>query len=157
MCSMFFCVFACVFSMSAILHMFLFCLCELVYLLEAVFVFLLTVWVDFVLEGGRTLGWLERLWDKDETQKIFFILCVCLFVYVNGSVFFYVLVCVWEGTPWLGWLERLWDKDETQKIFFILCVYLFSCPGQLNRWPCHSVSQWVSLVTRVNNDRTRVR
>ena len=21
---------------------------------------------------------------------------------------------------------------------------LFSCPGQLNRWPCHSVSRWVS-------------
>ena len=23
----------------------------------------------------------------------------------------------------------------------------FSCPGQLNRWPCHSLSQWVSEVT----------
>ena len=22
--------------------------------------------------------------------------------------------------------------------------HLFSCPGQLNRWPCHSVSEWVS-------------
>ena len=23
-------------------------------------------------------------------------------------------------------------------------VYFFSCPGQLNRWHCHSVSEWVS-------------
>ena len=23
-------------------------------------------------------------------------------------------------------------------------VSFFSCPGQLNRWPCHSLSEWVS-------------
>ena len=24
---------------------------------------------------------------------------------------------------------------------------IFSCPGQLNRWPCHSLIEWVSQVT----------
>ena len=26
----------------------------------------------------------------------------------------------------------------------VYCDMLFSCPGQLNRWPCQSVSEWVS-------------
>ena len=25
-----------------------------------------------------------------------------------------------------------------------LVLYLFSCPEQLNRWPCHSITHWVS-------------
>ena len=28
------------------------------------------------------------------------------------------------------------DKKKSSQFYF------FSCPGQLNRWPCHSLSQW---------------
>ena len=31
-------------------------------------------------------------------------------------------------------------KVSQKKVLQKKC--LFSCPGQLNRWPCHSVSQW---------------
>ena len=35
-----------------------------------------------------------------------------------------------------GWLE-VWQS------VWKLQVIIFSCPGQLNRWPCHSLSGWV--------------
>ena len=35
----------------------------------------------------------------------------------------------------------LWNKKDSESVagWFKL---IFSCPGQLNRWPCHSLSEW---------------
>ena len=29
-------------------------------------------------------------------------------------------------------------------IHSFLCISIFSCPGQLNRWPCHWLSEWAT-------------
>ena len=42
------------------------------------------------------------------------------------------------------------EKESLATIFYFqhnktwAKTSLFSCPGQLNRWPCHSLSKWVS-------------
>ena len=52
----------------------------------------------------------------------------------------------WEKTP-SNFVQNQVFIGETQKDehFKILKKdNVFSCPGQLNRWPCHSLSQWVT-------------
>ena len=34
--------------------------------------------------------------------------------------------------------------NEMNNDYKLNCEYFFSCPGQLNRWHCQSVSEWVS-------------
>ena len=37
-----------------------------------------------------------------------------------------------------------WGAVINSTVVQPLVLLIFSCPGQLNRWPCHSVSEWVS-------------
>ena len=45
-------------------------------------------------------------------------------------------------TSLLHLLLNLVRTTSTFRFFILQFVYVLSCPGQLNRWPCHSLTQW---------------
>ena len=59
----------------------------------------------------------------------------------NSSVNVYRLQC-----PLAYVLCPLEDKDKDKVLKIPNTCYIFSCPQQLNRWPCHWLSHWLTVL-----------
>ena len=60
--------------------------------------------------------------------------------------FFFCLLFLFFLSSFHFFLSTTCNQDYLKSLFLTFLVFdpFFSCPGQLNRWPCHSVSEWVS-------------
>ena len=87
----------------------------------------------------------------DNLQKILSGRTICKIVVQNNNLLnklFWTTVCnicsIWKNDPQRN--VGLNSQHKASKKFWNMSTFahsFFSCPGQLNRWPCHSLIKWV--------------
>ena len=112
------------------------------------------IWWTFQMKGIRsspTIWWPQLIDDRqlfDDKLEVWTLIIqystvippslMVLFSVVNN----HVQTWIW----WFGSFSASLDSLRIQEgQFWVLGTFVsfFSCPAQLNRWPCHSLSEWV--------------
>ena len=76
-------------------------------------------------------------------------------LFANGRTILIILLLTgWFGSfgycmilyynCYTGLFQRIGHPDYPDDLQNIVLPNLFSCPGQLNRWPCHSLINWLT-------------
>ena len=63
------------------------------------------------------------------------------------------LWCIWMIALWRSTLLGHWGLNDSTSVHWSF----FSCPGQLNRWPCHSLSQVTFYFNDFRTTMTKMR
>ena len=107
-------------------------------------VFFLSEAISFIATFAPLIGRSWHTWDKclcEIKSRVISILYFCFpkKLFLNERLLFSI-----EGRRGVNFLFK-WKGFELRYQICILhppIIIIVSCPGQLNRWPCHSVSQW---------------
>ena len=72
--------------------------------------------------------------------------CSFFFFFLFLFFLFFCLLFLFFLSSFHFFLSTTCNQDYLKSLFLTFLVFdpFFSCPGQLNRWHCHSLSQWVS-------------
>ena len=98
------------------------------------------IWVC-VWRGGGGRIWLKNLWRHLGLE--FFSVIEChhrvASLLQEDLPDFDKIIKHSSSTDWYGWAPVCLKNDFRQLSVLLAGLALFSCPGQLNRWPCHSL------------------
>ena len=96
----------------------------------------ISLWVDFLCDFGAKSGpWIERLLPA---PTWIIRLCPQALPPLSTDAKPTLLYFAWTYFPVFVYVLTY--------IFFWLVSYLFSCPEQLNRWPCHWLTHWLTVL-----------